>query len=62
MKRNALLCMLALVFASCGGFGNKEKNGKRDMRIVCISKQLTEMVFALGNPVNNKPLVVFADE
>lgn len=34
--------------ASCGRFDNKEIDGKKDQRIVCLSKHLTEMVFALG--------------
>ena len=38
--------MIAL--ASCGRFSNKEIDAKKDMRIVCVSKQLTEMLFALG--------------
>lgn len=29
-------------------FGNREQDGKKDQRIVCLSKHLTEMVFALG--------------
>ena len=33
---------------ACDRFGNKETDGKKDMRIVCLSKHLTEMVFALG--------------
>jgi iron complex transport system substrate-binding protein len=37
-----------ILITSCGRFGNKEIDGTKDMRIVCISKQLTEMVFALG--------------
>jgi len=37
-----------ILFASCGRFGNKEIDGTKDMRIVCLSKQLTEYVFALG--------------
>ena len=48
--KKILLMMLAslLLFTSCGRFGNKEKDDKKDMRIVCLSKHLTEMVFALG--------------
>jgi iron complex transport system substrate-binding protein len=42
-----LLALLGL-FASCGRFGNREAGGTNNMRIVCLSKQLTEMVFALG--------------
>ncbi len=41
-----LLAFAALV--SCGRFRNKEIDGKKDLRIVCLSKHLTEMVFALG--------------
>lgn len=40
--------ILTVVISSCGRFGNKEIDGTKDMRIVCLSKQLTEMVFALG--------------
>ena len=49
MKKNqwAILPFLFLLI-SCGRFGNKEIDGKKDMRIVCLSKHLTEMVFALG--------------
>ncbi len=39
---------MPLVTISCGRFGNKESDAKRDMRIVCVSKQLNEMIFALG--------------
>lgn len=42
----------ALLIAACGRFGNKEIDGKKDMRIVCLSKQLTEYVFALGKGHN----------
>lgn len=41
-----------VVLTSCGRFGNKEVDGKKDQRIVCLSKQLTEMVFALGKGHN----------
>lgn len=37
-----------MLMSSCGRFGNKEIDGTKDMRIVCLSKHLTEMVFALG--------------
>jgi iron complex transport system substrate-binding protein len=39
---------LTLFTISCGRFRNKEIDGTKDMRIVCLSKQLTEYVFALG--------------
>ena len=37
-----------LLLTSCGRFSNKEIDGTKDMRIVCLSKHLTEYVFALG--------------
>jgi iron complex transport system substrate-binding protein len=48
MKKIAVLFLLGVFAASCGSFGNKETGAKKDTRIVCVSKQLTEMVFALG--------------
>ena len=41
-----------LVFAGCGNFANKENGGKRDVRIVCVSKHLAEVLFALGKGHN----------
>jgi len=38
----------AALIMSCGRFANREIDGTKDMRIVCLSKHLTEMVFALG--------------
>ncbi|HUR66082.1 MAG TPA: ABC transporter substrate-binding protein [Chitinophagaceae bacterium] len=48
MKKILVLTTGMVVLAGCGRFGNKEKEEKKDMRIVCISKHLTEMMFALG--------------
>ncbi|MGP8214321.1 MAG: hemin ABC transporter substrate-binding protein [Bacteroidia bacterium] len=44
------LLSLGLLFTSCSRFGNKEsETTKKDtVRIVCASKQLTELIFALG--------------
>ena len=36
------------MFAGCGNFANKENGGKRDVRIICVSKYLTEVLFTLG--------------
>jgi len=47
MKKILPLFALLILF-SCGRFGKKEIDGKKDMRIVSLSKHLTEMVFALG--------------
>lgn len=41
-----------LILAGCGRFDNKESDGKKDQRIVCLSKHLTEMIFALGKGHN----------
>ncbi|WP_026770373.1 hemin ABC transporter substrate-binding protein [Asinibacterium sp. OR53] len=43
---------LLLFISACGRFSNKEADMKRDMRIVSISKHLTEMLFALGKGHN----------
>jgi iron complex transport system substrate-binding protein len=48
MKKIFLIPVLILILAGCGRFSNKEVDGKKDLRIVCLSKHLTEMVFALG--------------
>jgi iron complex transport system substrate-binding protein len=39
----ACLCLL-----SCGRFGEKDKEHKSAQRIVCVSKQLNEIIFAVG--------------
>jgi iron complex transport system substrate-binding protein len=52
MKRILILFIVTTAFCSCGNFGNKETAGKKNLRIVCVSKQLTEMVFALGKGYN----------
>jgi len=48
MKKIFLIVTISLFVFGCGRFHNKEVDGTKDIRIVCISKQLTEMVFALG--------------
>ena len=48
MKKILILLTASLFLFSCDRFRNKEIDGTKDMRIVCLSKQLTEMVFALG--------------
>jgi len=49
MKKILGIALAAIVLlTACGRFKNKETDGKKDLRIVCLSKQLTEMVFALG--------------
>jgi iron complex transport system substrate-binding protein len=52
MKKILLLFAFTSLLFSCGRFGNKETELKKDLRIVCVSKQLNEMVFALGEGHN----------
>lgn len=42
------LLSMTLLMAGCGRFGNKENNNNKQERIVCISKQYSEIIFALG--------------
>jgi iron complex transport system substrate-binding protein len=46
MKKITLLFAASIFFFSCGRFGNKKKQAGKD-RIVCVSKQMTEFLFAL---------------
>jgi len=39
---------MPLVTISCWRFGNKGNDSKKDMRIVCVSRQLNEIIFAPG--------------
>src|ERR1700712_1005063 len=52
MKKILVIFILTTSIISCGRFGNREINGLKDQRIVCLSKHLTEMVFALGKGHN----------
>jgi iron complex transport system substrate-binding protein len=47
MRKLIFLSGIVCLFTSCR-FDNKEKEVNRDLRIVCLSKHLTEMIFALG--------------
>lgn len=48
MKKLILGVGLISLLAGCGRFGKKETDAKKDIRVVCVSKHLTEMMFALG--------------
>ena len=48
MKKLYFLSVLSLLAMGCGRFSNKEEKTPGNMRIVCVSKHLTEMVYALG--------------
>jgi iron complex transport system substrate-binding protein len=48
MKKLYLVGIVALLLAGCGRFGNEDKKTNNAERIVCIAKQYTEIIFALG--------------
>ena len=48
MKKLLFVFAIPLVTISCWRFGNKENDSTKEIRIVCVSKQLNEMIFALG--------------
>jgi iron complex transport system substrate-binding protein len=48
MKKLLLLIAALPLLNACNRFGKKELDVKSDIRIVCVSKHLTEMMFALG--------------
>lgn len=48
MKTNSFLILAIVFFASCGRFGNRETETHSRARIVCVSKQLNEIIFAVG--------------
>jgi len=52
MNKSIVIFLLCVATISCGRFGNKETDGKKDQRIVCLSKHLTEMLFAIGKGHN----------
>lgn len=49
MKKNIFAILsLCLLAGACNRFKNKEKDGEKELRVVSLSKHLTEMMFALG--------------
>ncbi|MDN4163993.1 ABC transporter substrate-binding protein [Cytophagales bacterium LB-30] len=48
MKNSTLLLLISLVASSCGRFGNTDEKTDSQERIVCISKQYAEIIYALG--------------
>jgi iron complex transport system substrate-binding protein len=48
MKKIYPLLAAILLFSGCGRFSNKETVTNNDQRIVCISKQYNEIIYALG--------------
>jgi iron complex transport system substrate-binding protein len=52
MKKITGLTLAVLILAACGRFKKTETAGNKEQRIVCLSKHLTEMMFALGQGHN----------
>lgn len=52
MRKFITLLLLAATITSCDRFGKKTPDPKTDLRIVSVSKHLTEMLFALGKGHN----------
>ncbi|CAN5289670.1 hemin ABC transporter substrate-binding protein [soil metagenome] len=48
MKKTSIIIGIALLFLGCGRFSNEDKKQDHKERIVCISKQYSEIIFALG--------------
>ncbi|MEI6585905.1 MAG: ABC transporter substrate-binding protein [Sediminibacterium sp.] len=48
MKKSGIVLLISFSLFSCGRFSKKELDTKKDIRIVSVSKHLTEMLFALG--------------
>lgn len=46
------LVIVALLISACNFQGRRDNANKSGMRVVCLSKQLTEMMFALGHGHN----------
>ncbi|MBS1488389.1 MAG: ABC transporter substrate-binding protein [Bacteroidetes bacterium] len=52
MKNYLALFLSTAVLVSCGRFGNKNQKEENPVRIVCLSKQYNEIIFALGAQQN----------
>lgn len=48
MKRILVLSLLGILIFSCGRFGKKQNETAGKLRIVCVSKQLNEIIYAVG--------------
>lgn len=52
MRSYIIILITALLSTSCGRFGNTDEKENNQERIVCISKQYSEIIFALGAQEN----------
>lgn len=52
MQKSILILFAIASLSSCGRFGNEDKKEDIEERIVCISKQYSEIIYALGAEEN----------
>ncbi|MBL7848062.1 MAG: ABC transporter substrate-binding protein [Cyclobacteriaceae bacterium] len=52
MRNSRYLFLFLLALSSCGRFANKTEQAQAGERIVCLSKQYNEIIFALGAQQN----------
>src|SRR4051812_40518421 len=52
MKKIVFYSLLLVAFSSCGRFSNKDEKKEQEVRIVCVSKQYNEIIYALGAEQN----------
>ena len=54
MKKTLLIIPILLLFYACGRFSNEDKIEENEERIVCISKQYSEIIYTLNAEENIK--------
>ncbi len=52
MKKTIFIAILSVAFTACGRFSNKDEKQEQQVRIVCVSKQYNEIIYALGAQQN----------
>src|SRR6201986_2652241 len=52
MKKIFFASTICIVFAACGRFSNTDQKQEQQVRIVCVSKQYNEIIYALGAQQN----------
>lgn len=52
MKKQLIGTLILLAFLSCSRFGNQDQKQVQTERVVCISKQYSEIIYALGAQQN----------
>lgn len=52
MKTNSIIFLILFAATACGRFSNKANDNRQGERLVCLSKQYNEIIFALGAQKN----------